>query len=287
MIELLKNNNICFCGSGKTYSECHGNLELFSRNELVAFDQGKAFNMLKNKSKLLESFLDNVLAHTKRDVYLVLKQGQSNNWEFAQECIYSNKNTNAFEYYVIFYDPEIRTRGSVIAHEFNHILLNESNYPFLLLKHEFDSYLNIRLNTSLTNLMQHKLIYDNLMDLGFNVKQDFFNIALPNYKKMVGFPKEPLAIKPGSILNKIFIFNFAEKIILFEVLDLLTDTNIVNLLNFCKIHYPILYKQAKKISNRYIEMDNTSIYEQKNFLCELLEKYSIDHYFDLFWKLNE
>jgi hypothetical protein len=225
---------------------------------------------IRNKSNYLRIYYDSISYQIREKIHYVVRNNPIGNNQLLQFGLFGQLEG----YNIIFDSNDIsNVRESIIAHEFEHIILRENRFPFTHQSGELEVHHNI--SKQINNLLQHQLIYRELLDFGFNVEQDYLDIYYEKFKNQIGFNNNnPINLTTDGI--KLFRLYFADN---YSIQNAIFNENIDNelLTSFITSNYARIFRQSNLLL-RYIEQQGyDTADEQISLLRNIINRYSLNN----------
>ncbi len=223
---------------------------------------------LRSISEKLNSYYDNISDILKENILYLVK----NNPEGNNQLMQCATDPNNGQHYLIFDSNDIsEIHDSIIAHEFQHLVMRNNGFPFTTPVVETNQHRKI--SSAINNLLQHKQIYEFLTNKGYTAKCDYFKTNIETLKETIGFNgNNPLILSP--IGSKIFMLLYADH---YNIQKTISENFYDNnpIADFIHEHYYSIDRGAIRILNRMKERGCGTKEQQIDFLKDIVSQFSL------------
>ena len=235
----------------------------------TTLNREETIEQIRNNSNYLRIYYDSIPSQIREKIHYVVRNNPIGDNQLLQFGIFGQLEG----YNIIFDSDDVGSvRDSIIAHEFGHIILRENRFPFTHQSGELAVHHSI--SKQINNLLQHQLIYRELLEFGFYVEQDYLNIYYEQFKNQIGFnDNNPINLTTDGI--KLFILYFADN---HSSQNTLFNENIDSelLASFITSNYARIFRQSNLLL-RYIEQQGyDTAEEQISLLRNIVNRYSLN-----------
>lgn len=251
--------------------------------DYVPLDRTRCISQIRNKSKKLGQFFDQIPDNIKNKIFCQKKVNSSGNSNLMRNKSHRNGNHD-----IIFDNDNIAdVRDSIIAHELTHILLREESFPFIGPKSYLIREENYeKLMSQFNNLLQHRLVYPRLIENNFNVVPDFRDVYLQYFMRGVGYygtnnrNNRPLIRNQyiGTILEKVLIFWFTDYNL---IKNFLSQNEGRSFGQFLKRYYVYVSRESSQLLNIFDDIGYDTPDKQNELIEILMERYGLQGYFKI------
>jgi len=255
-------NEICPCGAGNLYQNCHH--QIFAQKNWRAL-RDDAITEISDISDELENILNNDIQNLSNILYYLVNERDEQRHLPSHKI--SNGTNPAGEHVIIFNNTNLSSvKDSIIAHEFTHILLTEEGFPYFTPNHTLYS----GISTGLNNLFQDPLIYPRLFE-NFSVSEDYIlNVEeLTEWLHTQTIPTIPLERVRWN-------FNFARTLLIQEAL--FNDEDATGINSFLEDNYSGFLPEVQFILTLFDTHGNDTPSRQDTIVNEIISHYSLNHY---------
>jgi len=238
----------------------------------TTLNKHESIEKIRSISDFLKNYYDDIPLIIRDKVHYVIRNNPENDINLLQNGILKEEGSCSIAGYSIIFDNDDigSVRDSIIAHEFEHIILRENSFPVTNQINELQIF--DKISRAINNLLQHQLIYEKLQGIGFNVEQDYMDIIYENFKSQIGFNNnDPLNL---MIWGKFLIFYFTDN---YGIQNTLFNKNIddENLTRFIGSYYHRIIRQSRRLLTYFDQQGNDTAEEQISLLKYLVNRYSL------------
>jgi len=265
-------DELCPCGSGRCYIDCHH--KLFSKNNWRILKTEEVIIEIKSISKVIKEFYENNISVYENKIFYVVNESTEKivpSYDLKNATII-NTRTGKNYHVVIFDSINIgKAKDSIIAHEYYHVLLGENGFPLNFPK-DLSSDNQVKIADTLNETLQDPLIYCNLKSI-FNVEEDFkYNVE--KYKKYL----DSIKLQDFESWRWVFTLSFVKTYLIQEVL--FGKNDVTGFDAFIHEKCPDYRCKALKILKMINKNGFDTPYKQNVVIKKFLKKYNLINHID-------